>query len=217
MTTAGARATATTYALLGLLAVRSWTGYELTAQARRSLHAVWPRSEANLYNEQKRLVALGWARADEDAVGRRPRTTYSITAAGRRALRAWLDTEPAPPRVEIEGLLRIMYADQAGPDELRTSLEATAAQARAEMQRGLSLLQEYAAGDGPFPERAHLVALIADFLTDLFDLIEDHAARTAAVVERWADTSGPAADGGTAELLTAILARHAHRLDRAPD
>lgn len=214
MTPAEARATATTYALLGLLAVRPWTGYELTAQARRSLHAVWPRSEANLYNEQKRLVALGWARADEDAVGRRPRTTYSITAAGRRALRAWLATEPAPPRVEVEGLLRIMYADQAGPDELRASLEATAAQARAEMQRGLALLQEYASGDGPFPERAHLVALIGDFLTDLFGLIEDHATRTAALVERWADTADPAAGGETDTVLAGILARHEHRLDR---
>ena len=55
----------TTYALLGLLAIRSWTAYELTGQMRRALRYAWPRSEANVYSEIKRLVLRGLAEAVE--------------------------------------------------------------------------------------------------------------------------------------------------------
>ena len=37
-----------TFALLALLGVRPWSGYELTKQARRSLRYLWPSSEAHL-------------------------------------------------------------------------------------------------------------------------------------------------------------------------
>ena len=57
-------ASPTTYGLLGLLAVRSWTGYELTRQVRRSLRFVWSSSEGHLYREQKRLVERGWAKEE---------------------------------------------------------------------------------------------------------------------------------------------------------
>ena len=58
------RPTATSFALLGLLGVKPWTAYELVAQTRRSLHYVWPRSEAHLYAELKRLVERGHATAE---------------------------------------------------------------------------------------------------------------------------------------------------------
>ena len=56
----------TTYGLLGLLAVRSWTGYELTQQMRRSLRFVWSSSEGHLYREQTGLVELGWAAVEDE-------------------------------------------------------------------------------------------------------------------------------------------------------
>ena len=66
-----------------MLAVRSWTGYELTRQVRRSLRFIWPTSEGHLYREQKRLVSLGWAVVEQEQAGRRARNRYTITAAGR--------------------------------------------------------------------------------------------------------------------------------------
>ncbi|MCH8115121.1 MAG: PadR family transcriptional regulator, partial [Chloroflexi bacterium] len=48
--------TTTSYAILSLLALRPWTGYDLTRQATRSLRYAWPKSERLLYNEQKKLV-----------------------------------------------------------------------------------------------------------------------------------------------------------------
>ncbi len=86
-----------TYGLLGMLAVRSWTGYELTSQVRRSLRFTWSSSEGHLYREQKRLVALGWATVEAESAGARPRKRYSITPAGEEALQDWLRTEPQEP------------------------------------------------------------------------------------------------------------------------
>src|SRR5258708_13545323 len=93
-----AELTTTSYAILGLLALRDQTTYELAKQMRRTVGYVWPRAERKLYDEPKRLVEAGYARAVKDMVGRRPRTTYSITPAGREALSHWLYTHvPAPP------------------------------------------------------------------------------------------------------------------------
>ena len=106
-----ARRTTTSYALLGLLALRSWTTYELAKQAQRSLNWFWPRAERKLYDEPKHLVEAGLATAHAESTGKRPRTVYAITRAGRRELAAWLD-EPAAPRAgEFEAMVKVFFAD----------------------------------------------------------------------------------------------------------
>ena len=177
-------ATTTTYALLGLLGVQSWTGYELTKQARRSLHYVWPSSEANLYREQKRLVRMGWAIADEEpAAGGRTRTRYRITPAGRAALAAWLETAPGAPRLEIEGVLRLFFADHGDIDSIHRTMDATAAQARDARLTLLDNLEDYTRGPGPFPDRAYPIALVSEVLIDLLERIERFADETSEAVK----------------------------------
>ena len=131
-----ASASPTTYGLLGMLAVRSWTGYELTQQLRRSLRFVWPSSEGHLYREQKRLVDLGWAVVATEPAGKRTRKRYTITDEGREALQRWLATEPEEPHFEIEGVLRMFYADQGTVADLAASMESTASTARANQAAG---------------------------------------------------------------------------------
>ena len=90
--------TTTSQAILGLLALRSWTTYELAKQVQRSLGWFWPRTERKLYDEPKRLVAAGLATSKQEMTGApRPRTVYGITRAGGRPLQRWLDEPPAPP------------------------------------------------------------------------------------------------------------------------
>lgn len=164
----------TGYALLGLLALRSWTGYELTKQAQRSLRYVWPNSEAHLYREQKRLVRAGWAKAEKEQVGNRTRNRYWITDAGRAALRSWLATEPDPPRIEIEGILRLFFADQGEIDATHASLTATAAQARDALDFMLDMIEDYVATGGPFPERRYPIAAACELITEMLERIEAH-------------------------------------------
>jgi PadR family transcriptional regulator, regulatory protein AphA len=186
-----AKPSTSTYALLGLLGIQSWTSYELTQQARRSLRWAWPRSEAHLYAEQKRLVRLGWARSKAERIGRRSRTRYEITPKGRKALRDWLATEPSAVRFEIEGVLRLLFAEHGSLDDLRRSLEVTAREARSALDDGLAQLREYLETGGPFPERLNLIALSSAWFTDSLALLEDFCLHTARAISGWEDASGP--------------------------
>jgi PadR family transcriptional regulator AphA len=208
------RLTTTSYALLGLLAVRPWTAYELTQQMRRSMHYVWPKSESLLYTEPKKLVDAGLAAVTRQRRGDRTRAHYEITDAGRDALAAWLDTEPATPLFEIETMLRVTFADQGTPEQLVRALRSLEAWAGAELAAARPQLENYLDAGGPFPERLHLIALAAGFYGELFDLLRRFSRDAAGIVAGWEGTAGVPVEGE----LRAMLERTARRAAAAaPD
>jgi PadR family transcriptional regulator AphA len=153
----------TPYALLGLLSVRPWTTYELAQQVRRSLHWFWPRAERKLYDVPKKLAAEGLATATEEFTGKRRRTVYAITSAGRRELRSWLRMPSPEPTWENEALVKVFFADGGELGALRTTLTGMrdAAQAR------LAELAALAAQEPLFPQRRHLGAVTIRLHQDL--------------------------------------------------
>src|SRR5262245_4814699 len=110
----------TAYAILGMLALREWSAYELTQQLRRSLDYCWPTAESVWYSEPKRLVRLGLATAKREptGTGRRTRTVYAITGQGRQLLATWLAGPAGPPRLQVETMLRLLYADHGSKQDL---------------------------------------------------------------------------------------------------
>ena len=191
----------TSYAILGMLALRPWTAYELTQQLRRSLTYCWPKAESVLYDEPKRLVRLGLATAHREPAGRRTRTAYAITDEGRRALGAWLATQPAPPRFEFETMVRLIYADQGTKEDLLGAVRAARGWADERFADGREQVRGYLADGGPFPDRLHIIALFARFYADLFELILRWADLAEAEIEAW-----PRADGvGMTERAHALL------------
>ena len=148
----------TTYAILGLLGVRDWTPYELAKQVQRSLNWFWPRAERKLYDEPKRLVADGLATASAESTGKRPRTVYGITDAGREELRRWLDAPPAPRTSEFEAMVKVFFADAGSLDQLRLTLERIEVEASERIER-LADLTAAVAAEPAFPARLHLNAL----------------------------------------------------------
>ena len=219
-----------TYGLLGMLAVRSWTGYELTRQVRRSLRFVWPVSDGHLYREQKRLVDLGWATVEEEPAGLRSRKRYTITPTGRAQLASWLETEPEEPHFQIEGVLRMFFGDMAGPEALVTAAERTALATRAMLEEMYGFAAEYLADGGPvsmleagesgpgdvrqefrgrpmYVERLHAVALAIDVTTLLLATLEKCSRETAGEVASWPSTSDPSLTPATRRRLEAIVAR----------
>jgi DNA-binding PadR family transcriptional regulator len=214
-----------TYGLLGMLAVRSWTGYELTRQVRRSLRFIWPTSEGHLYREQKRLVTLGWAVAEQEQTGQRTRNRYTITPAGREALAKWLATPPEEPHLQIEGVLRAFYANLGSPTDLHQTMTTTAEQAHSMLATLQGFVREYLTDGGPmdmleqgiggpggrrtfggrtmFPERLPSVVLALDITTRLLEEIERFFEAEAAAV-RDGKLPDPAA---TRRRLEEILAR----------
>lgn len=147
--------TTTAYAILGLLSVREWTSYEMAKQVQRSLNWFWPRAERKLYEEPKRLAHDGLAIAHLESTGKRPRTVYRITEAGRDALRSWLGDPPAPRTSEFEGMVKVFFADAGTKEQLLATLDLIAADA----DQRLAALAEMAGGPVTFPKRAHISAL----------------------------------------------------------
>jgi DNA-binding PadR family transcriptional regulator len=181
------RPTTTSYAILGLLAIRPWTTYEVTQQMDRSLGRIWPRAVSKLYEEPKKLVALGLARATDDAVGRRRRTTYAITPRGRRALREWLRIEGVGPVLEWEQLLKLQFAEHGTKQDALAQLAAARAWALQRNEANLAAARAYAAGEGPFQERAAVNSLAGRFLTDFYALVKNWAEWAAGAVDSWPD------------------------------
>ena len=200
------RPTATSFAVLGLLAVQPWTAYELVAQSRRSLHWFWPRSEAHLYAELKRLVERGHAEAEVVEGRRRQRTRYTITSLGRAVLQDWLRTEPAPPTLEIEGLLRLLLGDQGSVKDLRAALETTARQAREVRAEGIVLIEDLLTTGGSFPQRLHLVEPLVSFYAEFNRLLIRWCEDTLAEVETWPETQDIGLTSRGRERLERLIA-----------
>ena len=177
--------TTTSYAILGLLAIKPWTTYELTQQMDRSLGRIWPRATSKLYEEPKKLVAAGLARASKEPVGRRTRTVYAITAKGRRALAAWLSEPGEGPVLEFEQLLKIFFSENGTKTDALRTLAATQDWARLRAAESLAVGKAYVADEGPFPERAPQLELTSRFITDFYAFVGEWARWAAGIVEAW--------------------------------
>jgi DNA-binding PadR family transcriptional regulator len=202
--------TTTSYAILGLLGVQPWTTYELAVQMKRAMGRFWPRAESQFYEEPKRLVERGLARATDEQVGKRKRTRYSITAKGRRALAAWVATPPqSGPVVECEAVVKTFFAEHGSRDDLLATIEsvrAWSAERRAEDgERRIST--EYLEGRGAYPERLPWIILAGRFIEDFANMIEQWADWAADTVREWPD------DVTKAEPAWDVLAAMAARED----
>lgn len=95
------------HALLGLLASRSASGYDLLKLFDTSLANVWPATQSQVYSELNKLADTGLIAVT--AEGPRGRKQYTLTAEGATELRHWLTgIEPSlDPRTEM--LLRVFF------------------------------------------------------------------------------------------------------------
>ena len=183
--------TTTNYALLGLLAIRPWQAYELVGQSQRVLGFLWPRAESKVYESVKRLTALGLASAERQRTGRRPRTVYSITPAGRHALREWLREPGTGPALEFTAAIKLFYADQGDKQDALATLAAVTEWAQRMQAFGAALGQEFLDTDGgPFPERLHINTLINEFLLRHTAMVAEWAAWAGEQIHDWNGT-GP--------------------------
>jgi DNA-binding PadR family transcriptional regulator len=198
--------TPTSYALLGLLAIRPWTSYELAAQMDRTLSRFWPRARSKLYEEPKKLVAKGLAEATKEAVGRRPRTVYGITPEGRLALAAWLARPGEGPVVEFEQLLKVFFADSGSTADLLHTLQDVRAWAQERTLVDIEVGRSYLEGRGAFPERAAILVLTGRILDDLVGTVDRWAQWATEIAETWPDRPGDAEPDLAALEVTVLQA-----------
>ena len=179
--------TSTSYAILGLLSLRSWTTYELAQQMHRALGHFWPRAESKLYEEPKKLVDHGLATATAEPVGRRPRTVYAITPAGRDALRAWMPQPSDGPVVEFEGLVRVFYAEHGTKADLMAAIDSAHEWVERRYEESDGISRGYLDGKGGFPERLPWLILCGRFQQEVISAVERWADWASETVEGWPD------------------------------
>ena len=106
----GIKLTPTSYIVLGLLARRERTPYELKTSVAEGVGNMWSLQHTQLYAEPERLAASGYLTVTQEETGRR-RKLYQITDAGREALGAWLAAPPTDELPEIRDihLLKVFF------------------------------------------------------------------------------------------------------------
>ena len=181
--------TTTSYAVLAQLAVRPWSTYELAQQRVRYFRYVWPRAESAIYREVKRLAAMRLAEAKREYVGKRPRTVYSITEAGRQVLREWLDTPVSPFAMDFEAMIRLFIAPLGTKEQLVATLQQVRDDAQDMLGFGGAVKQEFLEGRAVLQDQAYIRALAVDFFISLLTTVDGWAERTLEEIEGWKDLS----------------------------
>lgn len=125
--------TTTECAVLGLLARGPQSGYDLKKAIDGSVGYFWGPAKSQIYAVLPSLVEAGYATSRTVAQVRRPdKEVYRITAAGRAALRRWIEEAPAPPTPDRNPLLlKIFFGEHASPETLLEQVRAR----RAEMKQ----------------------------------------------------------------------------------
>jgi DNA-binding PadR family transcriptional regulator len=111
------------YRILALVGRGGAGPHDLVRMARRGrIYAYGAASQ--YYAEPKRLEHLGYLSARKEPGKTRERTHYTLTDKGLAALRKWAP-QPTPfPRMESEGVTRVLAADLVGEAPVRESISA---------------------------------------------------------------------------------------------
>jgi DNA-binding PadR family transcriptional regulator len=118
----------TSYVVLGLVAERPTTGYDLDAFAEVSIGQFFPLTRSHIYSELDRLCRLGLLDVTEvDAERFATKRVYEINERGLEVLDAWLDDVALPPaRQRNLFLVHVFFGDRMSPariDQLLDSYE----------------------------------------------------------------------------------------------
>jgi DNA-binding PadR family transcriptional regulator len=114
---------AVTWAVLGLVASKPRSGYDIKRIVDRTIRHFWAASYGQIYPELKRLEEAGWITGDDVPNGGRARRVFSITDAGRDALNGWFGGMETRIELRDESLLRLFFADLLPPDHALGLLE----------------------------------------------------------------------------------------------
>jgi DNA-binding PadR family transcriptional regulator len=185
--------TATRCAILGQLALRDWSSYDLARSMRRTLRWFWPRAESAIYAEAKRLETEGLVDSrTEPAVdgSSRTRTVYSINDKGREALTAWLCREPEVYALHIEALLRLHLARLGTQADLQRAINHAENRATELLKDADAVAREFVAGSHIFQDEAHVRGLLFDALVAQAEALQAWAVHARKEVQSWPDLAG---------------------------
>jgi DNA-binding PadR family transcriptional regulator len=145
------------YALLGLLADRPHSGWQLLKHFEGSLAYAWPALHSQIYPELARLRESGLI--EQTGEGPRGAKEYSLTSTGRDEVGRWLRETTPGRNTRDEALLRVFFLWLLDPGEAAAYLDR-----EAEFQRGLLAdLERIAASSAPGDPKEQAYRLALDY------------------------------------------------------
>lgn len=99
----------TRYAILGVLLGGPTSGYEIKSLMGRSTVYFWRESDSTIYPMLKVLTREGKVLPETVYVGKKKKEVFSITEAGRREFKAWLDSPTGSETPRNEFLLKLFF------------------------------------------------------------------------------------------------------------
>jgi DNA-binding PadR family transcriptional regulator len=112
--------TSTDFATLGMLTLKSMSGYEIRQLMSQSIAHFWSESYGQLYPSLKKLEQAKLVTRRTEPGQKRGKHIYTITPAGREKLRVWLEEAPRPQPPRSELLLKLFILSPAAAE---TSME----------------------------------------------------------------------------------------------
>ncbi|MGH2984146.1 MAG: PadR family transcriptional regulator [Solirubrobacterales bacterium] len=143
---------ATAKVILGMLAARPRSGYEIKQLVDNSARFFWAASYGQIYPELERLEDEGLVAGSDASQGARQRTVYKLTAKGKRAAREWIDREPQVFELRDEGLLELFFAGSIEPGrtaEIARERAAVAAETASQLRALEEMVHGSEQADGP--------------------------------------------------------------------
>jgi PadR family transcriptional regulator, regulatory protein AphA len=143
---------ATAKVILGMLAVRPRSGYEIKQLVDHSARFFWAASYGQIYPELRRLEDAGLVAGSDASQGARQRTVYKLTAKGKRAATEWINSEPQVFELRDEGLLELFFAGSVEPArtaEIARERAEKAASTAAELTELESMVKRLERDGGP--------------------------------------------------------------------
>jgi DNA-binding PadR family transcriptional regulator len=123
-------------AVLAALLEDEYSGYDLAKEFDASVANFWMATPQQLYRELDRLAEQGLIRARVVQQERRPnKRMYSLTDAGREAIRQFTGTAPKPSVIRDELMVKVRAVDAGDQRAVRDSVSERLQWATAKLQR----------------------------------------------------------------------------------
>jgi PadR family transcriptional regulator, regulatory protein AphA len=153
------------YVVLVLVGEGGAGAHDLVRMMREGQHVFWAAATSQWYAEPKRLAELGYLHAEKAPGRTHERTHYTLTDAGREALREWLAQPSVFTRIQCEPVVRLLGAEYADPEALLASLGAL----RAPLEETYAALDRLRDVGRELPHRAEVIAVNHRFARRLLD------------------------------------------------
>jgi PadR family transcriptional regulator AphA len=188
---------ATAKVILGMLAARPRSGYEIKQLVDTSARFFWAASYGQIYPELKRLEKQGLIAGDDSSTGGRQRTTFRLTSEGKRAAREWMASPPEVLEARDEGLLKLFFAGSIAPRRAAEVARerAAASRAKAEQLRAIAdQVDQAGKPDGPDVQPDAGSLMVLRYGIEASEWTAEWFERAAEELER--ETSGAVAAAG---------------------